>query len=276
VTGEAAERGGIVSDLTALTVPPPGWYPDRNEANLVRWWDGQQWTDQTQSTAPAAAAFEQPASVASFGTTVAFGTTGATDQIAPGWYPDNADPSLQRWWDGTQWTTHTTPTVPVAQSGTGPIANGAGIEPASSGSNSMATLALVISIVSFAGLIIVQLLALAVAGIIIGGVALRRARRYAAPARRRGQALAGVIIGSISLIMTVLLTVAAVVTYQPVHDTGVSQAGAQQSSPQQSSPQQSSPQSGSGTGTDSGLPPSPSTIDELKQAIGTSVARCFQ
>ena len=242
-----------MSDLTALTVPSPGWYPDRNEANLVRWWDGQQWTDQTRSTAPAAAAFEQPASVASFGTTVAFGSTGATDQIAPGWYPDNADPSLQRWWDGTQWTTHTTPTVPVAKSGTGAIANGAGIEPVSSGSNSMATLALVISIVSFAGLIIVQLLTLAIAGIIIGAVALRRARRYAPSARRRGQAIAGIVVGAVSLIMTVLLTLLAVVVYQQVHDTGVSQTGAQQSSPQ------------------TGGVSFPSTLAELKQAIAKSV-----
>lgn len=24
----------------------------------------------------------------------------------PGWYPDHANPALQRWWDGTQWTEH--------------------------------------------------------------------------------------------------------------------------------------------------------------------------
>jgi len=255
-----------VSDLTALTVPPPGWYPDRNEANLVRWWDGQQWTDQTRSTAPAAAAFEHPAAVesvawvapvSSVAPVASFGATVATDQIAPGWYPDNADPALQRWWDGVQWTTHTTPTVPAAQPGAGAVAYGAGVEPVSSGANSMATLSLIISIVSFAGLIIVQLLALAVAGIIIGGVALRRVRRYAAPARRRGQALAGVIIGSISLIMTILLTVAAVVVYQQVHDTGVSQTGTQQSGPQ----------AGGGTGSDPGGISFPSTIAELKQRI---------
>lgn len=26
--------------------------------------------------------------------------------IPPGWYPDHANPALQRWWDGTQWTEH--------------------------------------------------------------------------------------------------------------------------------------------------------------------------
>lgn len=27
--------------------------------------------------------------------------------IPPGWYADHANPALQRWWDGTQWTEHT-------------------------------------------------------------------------------------------------------------------------------------------------------------------------
>lgn len=72
---------GIVSDVTALTAPPPGWYPDRNEANLVRWWDGQQWTDHTKSTAPAAAAFEQPTAAAAFGTGLQYGQRDAS--LAP-------------------------------------------------------------------------------------------------------------------------------------------------------------------------------------------------
>ncbi|MCX3059766.1 DUF2510 domain-containing protein, partial [Streptomyces beihaiensis] len=24
----------------------------------------------------------------------------------PGWYPDPGDPSVERWWDGTEWTQH--------------------------------------------------------------------------------------------------------------------------------------------------------------------------
>jgi len=28
--------------------PPPGWYPDPSGQPLQRWWDGQQWTGQTQ------------------------------------------------------------------------------------------------------------------------------------------------------------------------------------------------------------------------------------
>jgi hypothetical protein len=97
---------GEVSDGGALTVPVAGWYPDRDEPNTVRWWDGQQWTDYTQSVAPAAAAFEQPVSASAFG----FGPVEpAPAVVAPGWYPDYHDPSIQRWWDGTQWTAHSAP-----------------------------------------------------------------------------------------------------------------------------------------------------------------------
>lgn len=30
-----------------------------------------------------------------------------TARLAAGWYPDDEDPGAQRWWNGTQWTTHT-------------------------------------------------------------------------------------------------------------------------------------------------------------------------
>lgn len=38
---------------TVFMNPPPGWHPDPYDPTLQRWWDGQQWTAQTQ---PAGAA----------------------------------------------------------------------------------------------------------------------------------------------------------------------------------------------------------------------------
>jgi hypothetical protein len=33
----------------APQVLPAGWYPDTQNASLVRWWDGAAWTDKTQA-----------------------------------------------------------------------------------------------------------------------------------------------------------------------------------------------------------------------------------
>lgn len=44
-------------------------------------------------------------------------------QPPAGWYPDTSRPGQQRWWDGTQWTTHTAPLGP------GPTARPSGALP---------------------------------------------------------------------------------------------------------------------------------------------------
>ena len=241
-----------MSDVEALTVPAAGWYPDRNEANTVRWWDGQQWTDHTQSTAPAVAAFEQPVSSAAFGFVppVQNPLAQVTHQVAPGWYPDNADPSLQRWWDGRDWTAHTAPTVSAMQPSPGYVG---------AAKNTLATLAMVLAIGSLAGLLLAPLLLLAIPGIVVGIVALTRVRRYAPGAGRRGQAIAGIVVSAVSVILTILLTVAAVGVYQQVHQGDVGQKAAQQVDP------------GSGTGSGASGITFPSTVAELKQAIVASV-----
>lgn len=32
--------------------PPPGWYPDPQQAGRRRWWDGRQWTEHTSASTP--------------------------------------------------------------------------------------------------------------------------------------------------------------------------------------------------------------------------------
>ena len=44
--------------MTAPT-PPPGWHPDPDGSNQLRWWDGQQWTDQYQPSPVSTSAGEK-------------------------------------------------------------------------------------------------------------------------------------------------------------------------------------------------------------------------
>ena len=35
-----------------MTNPAPGWYPEASGSQVLRWWDGTQWTQQTQAAQP--------------------------------------------------------------------------------------------------------------------------------------------------------------------------------------------------------------------------------
>jgi hypothetical protein len=121
---------------------------------------------------------------------------------------------------------------------------------------------MVLSIGSFAGLLFAPLLLLALVGVVIGIIAAVRARRYAPGRGRRGQAIAAIVVGAVSLVLTVFMVVEALVVYENLHPTVGTQA----------SGQQSNPQTGSGT-TGDGQPSLPSSLGDLKQVILASVAR---
>lgn len=46
-------RLGQTSQNGSRMNPPAGWHPDPHDTNIVRWWDGQQWTQHTQPKAGA-------------------------------------------------------------------------------------------------------------------------------------------------------------------------------------------------------------------------------
>ena len=50
----------------------PGWHPDPDDANLLAYWDGEQWFD-------------------------------PDSQLPAGWYPDPDDANLLAYWDGEDW-----------------------------------------------------------------------------------------------------------------------------------------------------------------------------
>jgi hypothetical protein len=42
-----ALRGGGTGYRRGVRLPPPGWHPDPDDPQLLRWWDGKEWTDHT-------------------------------------------------------------------------------------------------------------------------------------------------------------------------------------------------------------------------------------
>lgn len=225
-----------MSESTSLTVPGAGWYPDRNDPTVQRWWDGQEWTDTTRVIAAAAAAATgQPVSASVFGlgagqSSAAQATAQATvpaaaqapaivatqRTVAAGWYADSTDASIMRWWDGQQWTHHTaqivaapatTPAVtytpdpsyaltPGFASGSGAFVTYA--------PNKLATRSLTFGLIS---ILINPLGAFSIAAIVLGIVALRRARHFAPTAARRGSAIAGIVIAVAAIVIGSILAI---------------------------------------------------------------------
>ena len=184
-----------MSDQTpTLTVPAAGWYPDRNAPGSLRWWDGAQWTDHVKEVAPSAAAtVVEPVSVE------AFRLQPVAPSIPAGWYVDRSDASIRRWWDGSQWTAHTTTAAGLA---TGGVTGAPAV-------NSLATRGLAYSLIA---LVINPFLMMSIGGLVNGIRALRRVPQFPVEAARRGSAIAAIVIGSAGTALGILLVVAAITT----------------------------------------------------------------
>ena len=62
--GARSDRGASATpDTVRIMSPPtpPNWYPDPQDASLVRWWDGQRWTEHVQHAGPQSAQPVSPA-----------------------------------------------------------------------------------------------------------------------------------------------------------------------------------------------------------------------
>lgn len=76
---------------------PAGWHIDPDDPTLLRYWDGEQWTEHRQprrDETVAAASDPTPARRPPVG----------THGYTPGWYPDQGRPGWVRYWDGQAWT----------------------------------------------------------------------------------------------------------------------------------------------------------------------------
>lgn len=97
--------------------------------------------------------------------------------------------------------------------------------PAQQGSNGMAIAALVLGILSLLGLLLVfPGLILGVIALILGIVGVRKANNIAGPGARKGMAIAGLVMGAIATILSVLMLIFGVSVAKQMIDDGVFEA----------------------------------------------------
>lgn len=176
--------------MSDVTPPQAGWYADPEDPAGERWWNGSGWSDHKRAAtvgADAAPGDEVPRIPAPADTGFTFGAP-----AAPAARPDPYAPAAPY-----------TTTTPYAATPYAAAPYGA---PQRSNTNGLAIAGLA---VSAGGWIIAGVLA-AIAGIILSGFGLARARQMEAaghPNSGRGIAMAGLVIGIVVLVLGVLFFV---------------------------------------------------------------------
>lgn len=123
----------------------------------------------------------------------------STSTPAPGWYPDPATPSVQRYWDGRSWTPATSGAAPSAHHSPGPVTiaePAPTLPPTQRPGRALAGWALGLSIAGW----ILPLLALVGLGLGIGAVVKTAPHRSQPGTTGHGMAIAAIVLSSLAVL----------------------------------------------------------------------------